>query len=113
MKKILIVWTLIAVILISGLTFVGFKIKEQNKPYRLLESELESKAEALIGEYPSLINNGNILEIDDFLNNNYEVDMTVNGDKCEGYVLIEKKLSIYSYKAYLKCNSYETTGYSK
>jgi len=111
MKKILIVWVLVAVILVGGLTFLGFKIKEQNKPYRTLENKLEETAIGLIGEKPNILNSSNKITLEDFTNNGYEINMTVNGDKCDGYVVASKTMSFYKYTAYIKCSNYTTAGY--
>ena len=113
MKKILIIWTIIAVILVGGLTYIGFNIKKQNKPYTDLEINLEKLAVSLVGEKPSIINETNKLTIEDFENNSYEINMNVGNDKCDGYVIVEKKLSFYKYSAYISCNNYVTNGYNK
>ena len=111
MKKIMIVWAVVAIILVGVLTYIGFNIKDNNKPYKSLEKELERKASALIGEKPGLLNSLNKLTVEDFNNNGYPVEMTVNGDKCDGYVTLSKNISIYEYNAYIKCNNYTTNGY--
>ena len=110
MKKIMIIWGVVAVILVAGLTTLGFKIKAQNKPYRDLEQELEKQAIALIGEKPSLAGIKKVT-LEDFANNNYEINMNVNNDKCDGYVMVEQSMSFYKYTAYIKCGKYTTHGY--
>ena len=114
MKKILVVWIIIAVILIAGLTILGFHIKKQNEPYKKLEKELEKQAISLIGEKPSYFPNGGKLTLEDFRNNNYEVSLKVDNDVCtDGYVIVSKNMGILDYKGYVKCNNYTTHGYKK
>lgn len=112
MKKILIVWTFIAVFLISGLTYLGLNIKKQNAPYRKLEAELEKQAISLIGENPIYGQNRNKITLEDLKNNNYKIDMKVNNDICtDGYVLVEKNMGLYKYTGYIKCNNYTSHGF--
>ena len=113
MKKVLIIWIPIAVVLVGALTYIGFSIKNQNAPYKKLEKELEKQAIALIGEKPAILSNGNKLEINDFINNGYSINMVVGKDTCDGYVIVTKTLSIYKYTPYIKCNNYTTNGYKK
>ena len=114
MKKRLIIWIIVAVILISGLTVLGFAIKKKNAPYNALEKELENKAIALIGEKPSLINSTSKLTILDLENNNYKIELKVNDDLCsDGYIIVSKEMGFYKYKGYIKCHNYTTHGYKK
>ncbi len=39
--------------------------------------------------------------------------MAVEEDECEGYVEIKRNITNYDYKAYIKCDSYETEGYEE
>lgn len=111
MKKILYVWIIIAVILVSGLTFIGIKIKNQNAPYTEIEKELVFAAQSYMGQYinemPSsqttvsykkLLETGLIKE---------------NEHQCDGYVFISKKIATFDYKAYIKCDKYTTRDFDE
>ena len=114
MKKILVIMGFVVVVLVGGLTFLGFRIKNQNEPYKKLENELEKQAIALIGEKPNYLPNGGKLTLADLTNNNYEVNMNVNGDVCsDGYIIVSKNMGFLDYKGYIKCNNYTTHGYKK
>ncbi len=113
MKKTMIIWGIIAVILVGGLTIVGIKITKHDKPYKELEYNLKRQAESLIGEYPSLINTMNKITIEDFTNNNYKIDLKVNNEVCDGYVMVEKRGNFYNYIPYIKCSNYQTKGFDK
>lgn len=44
----------------------------------------------------------------------YKIDeFKVENDICNGYVKIRKYIFTYSYKAYIKCNNYKTSGFNK
>ncbi len=112
MKKILIVWSFVAVFLICGLTYIGLHIKKQNEPYQKLEKELEKQAMSLIGEKPIYGENNSKITIEDFKNNNYEIELKTKNDNClDGYVLIEKSMGFLKYTGYIKCKNYTTHGY--
>lgn len=111
MKKILIIWSIIAVVLVGALTFIGFMIKKENAPYKKLEEELEKSAIALVGEKPAILSDGNILDMNTFKNNGYNINMTVGSDLCDGYVFVNKVMGFYQYESFIKCKNYTTNGY--
>lgn len=114
MKKILIFWIIIAILLTIALTILGINIKKQNAPYKELEKTIRFKTESLIGQNPSFLNALKYkVTIDDLNKNGYEVNSTVNNDACDGYVLIEEKMQVLKYKPYIKCKNYTTNGYQK
>ena len=114
MKKRLIIWSFFSIILVGGLTVLGFLVKKQNLPYKNLEEELEKQAMALVGEKPTYFQSTNKLSLQDLENNNYKIEMKVNDDKCvDGYIIIDRKMGILSYKAYITCSKYTTHGYKK
>ena len=49
MKKILYVWIAVAVLLVGGLTFIGFNIKKQDKPYTDYEKKTSICSPKLYG----------------------------------------------------------------
>lgn len=112
MKKRLVIWIVVAIILVGGLTVLGFLIKKKNSPYRALEKELEKQAIALVGEKPSYAQSISKLTVQDLENNNYKVEMKVNDDVCsDGYVVVTKNMGFLDYKGYIKCHNYTTHGY--
>lgn len=113
MKKILILWIFVAIFAFGGLTYLGFQIKKENEPYHQLEKDLEKKAVALAGEKPSYLQANARITIDDLNLNGYNVNKSVKGDTCDGYVLIEQSMSFYKYTSYIKCSKYTTAGYKK
>lgn len=111
MKKVLVLWILVAIFAFGGITYLGFVIKKENEPYHQLEKALEKQAIALTGSIPSFLAGGKKLTFEDLNKNGYTVNRTVNGDFCDGYVLIEQSMSFYKYIPYIKCSKYTTHGY--
>ena len=111
MKKVMIIWAIVAVILVGGLTYVGFNIKNNDKPYKELEKALTKEAISLVGEKPSLVMTDNKITMDTFKANNISVNMGVSDDVCDGYVIVENVRGFYNYKPYIKCQKYQTKGY--
>lgn len=114
MKKTSVLLIILSILIVCTLTFIGLNLKKQNKPYVDLEETLKFKAESMIGANPSLIKELNSkITLASLKENGYEVDTKVNDDTCEGYVLIEKEGQVLKYNPYIKCQKYETKGYTK
>ncbi len=110
MKKITIIWTLTLIVIVGGLTFIGFKIKSENKD-NVLESALITQTEKYlglyVGKYPKL--NENIkITYEELQEEGYDAELGVN---CTGYVIIENNNGEYEYDAFVKCPNYTTDGY--
>ena len=115
MKKIYFVWTLIIVLLLSVVTFIGFKVVNKNKIYKNLENDMEVVVSKYLGqyieEYPK--NGSKTVKIADVIDKGYELNMNINDDMCDGYVVVKKVSIAYEYDGYIKCNNYVTKGYSE
>ena len=111
MKKMLVLWGIVAIFAVGGITYIGLNMKKENVPYYELEKELEKQAIALVGEKPTMAYNGNKITIDMFKENNYNINMLINSDVCDGYVVLEQNMGIYKYHPYIKCSKYTTSGY--
>lgn len=113
MKKLYIVWVFIIVLLLSTVTFFGFRIVNKNKEYKSKEQEMESIVAKYLGqyieEYPST--GSKKIIIDDIINKGYNIDMSVENENCTGYVLVKKVSIAYEYDAFMKCDNYITDGY--
>ena len=113
MKKLMGLWIFVVVILISGLTYVGYLIKNENKVYKVLENKLEEVAQGYFGENPGLLSNNKIVQDTELGSYKEEILTKLKENDCKGYVNTTSNLGIYEYKAYIKCNNYETKGYEK
>lgn len=112
MKKITIIWTITLVIIVTGLTIVGFKIKNENIN-NIMEEELMKQAEKYLGLYPTLyppLGETATFSAEMLKDEGYDAKLE---DGCVGYVVVENKNSGFSYKAYVKCPDYTTEGYSE
>lgn len=115
MKKLMIVWGIIAVMLTGTLTFIGFKMKASLEGYHSLEMDMIEAA----GIYLKLedidlsINEKIKVPIKKLLEKDCLNHQTVDEDTCEGYVVISRNLDGNDYHSYIKCANYETEGYDK
>lgn len=113
MKKVYIVWTLIIILLLSVITIMGLSIINKDKEYKNLEKDMERVVSKYLGqyieEYPK--NGVKKVNITDVINKGYELEVNVNDDVCDGYVLVKKVSIAYEYTSYIKCNNYITKGY--
>ena len=115
MRKLIIPWIFIMVMLVGGLTFIGFYQASRYGSYRELESRLQRAAESYFGMFPGELPNtgrssitSHTLINEGFLNNlNYEEEV------CIGYVIISRRRIFYNYSAYIKCDNYATRGFNE
>ena len=113
MKHIYFVWGFIIVLLLGTITYMGIVIIDKNKEYKSLENEIEETVEKYLGEhlneYPT--NGSKKINISYIINKGYKINLTVNNDSCDGYVVVKKERVGYTFKPYIKCNNYTTNGY--
>ena len=107
MKKNMIIWLILIVILVGGLTIIGLKIKNENKEYKTLEKKMTDVAKAYYGEKPGLLKNNETISIQDLS----DYDNTLTNKVNEEDVKTTSNMCIFEYKAYIKCNEYTTKGY--
>ena len=114
MKVISIIWGMFLVTLFIIVTIFAFKFKSNSKKYLELGNYFSSKAQEYIEDkntYPEKNENVKVSK-SDLIDNNYLEELEVDGDICEGFVIVSFKES-YEYKAYLKCDKYKSAKYEK
>lgn len=112
MKKITIIWTITLVVIVAGLTVIGFKIKEENIN-EIMEESVVEQAKKYLGMYPGLFPTlGKTIKLDaeKMKSEGYDSELE---DGCTGYALVENKNVGFTYKGYIKCEEYTTKGYSE
>lgn len=112
MKKITIVWTIVLVIVVAGLTCIGLKVKEDNKS-NIMEESLEKQAQKYFGLYPSLFpvrGEEKRMSADELKTKGYDAKLD---EGCTGYVRVTNENSGYKYYGYIKCSDYTTKGYEE
>ena len=88
-------------------------IKNTNRKYKALESDMKEQANAYIIRNKVDLSNGESIKFDDNIleKAGFLKTMQVENDKCTGYVDVKRKTSGYDFKAYIKCTNYTTEGY--
>lgn len=109
MKKIIIVWTIILVCIVSGLTYFGIRVKE-NTIYELMEKEMVKQAKKYMSniEIKPELNELRKIDVDELKDKGY--DPKLESD-CHGYVIISNTEDGYKYTPYIKCEKYMTKDY--
>jgi len=111
MQRVLIVWIFVTVLLVGGLTFIGWYNIQQNGMFFKLENKLETAARTYFGMYPdrhpanSLTINSNTLIEEDML------DFENEDLECIGYVIVTSQLIGYRYEAFIRCMKYSTNNF--
>ena len=111
MKKGLILYITIAIILVVVLFFIGFNLTNKNNKYNKMEKRLVKTSEKYLGLYPGLYPKTNqlVLTSEMLKNKGYDVKLYKN---CSGYVIIKKNNNFYKYEPYIKCKDYTTKGFN-
>ncbi len=112
MKKVMVMWFLLVILIFGVLTVFGFKYLKV-KDYKNYEKNLKSVARRYmgehVGEYPET---GDLLYLNESELTQYNQNkIEIENDACIGFVVIQKGSAGYKYKSYIKCNKYTTKNY--
>jgi len=114
MKKIMVVWIFIMIILVGGLTFIGFHKANTQGVYRELEKKIVTAAESYFEMNPNRLPNAGSLSItserliyEGFLDNLY------HEGECIGYVIVTIRIRSHNFNGYIKCDNYTTHGFNE
>lgn len=109
MKKMIIAWMFIAVVLFGSLLTIGIVNTKKYEPYKVLESDLVEAAKGYIELTDKKITNKKTkITETDLENKNILPNMEVDGDLCSGYVNVSNTINGLEYQAMIKCDKYET-----
>lgn len=109
MKKIAYTGFTIVILLVIGLTVIGYILKNQNQVYYDLEKRIEESAKLYYSQFPDKFpSNKTTITSDKLIENNFLKNMKLSKEKCEGYVVVKKVYMYYEYAPYVKCKKYET-----
>ena len=110
MKKIFVAMIVIVVMLVSGLTFIGFQLQRRNRDFYDLEKKLVEAAEIYLGMHPEKFHNRTTsVTAVELINQNFLEDMNIDEETCLGYVIINSRpMRVPEYKAFIKCENYTT-----
>lgn len=110
MKKMMIIWVVIAIGLVGTLTFIGLQFQESVKEYRTYESDIIESAQIYM-EVTGMdldVSESLKLDIDKLIEDKYLDSNEVGEDTCTGHVTVKKTFDGLEYIPYIKCKEYET-----
>ncbi len=108
------IWGIIVVVILALLTFIGFKLKDNDNNYAKVEDKLKDSAEKYV-DYKFLYpKEGNETKVTskELIENEFLDELKYEDDVCEGYVIV-KLDGAYKYKSYIKCKNYTTKDFNK
>ena len=112
MKKLLVMWFIVAFMMVGGLTFIGWQKTSINKDYYKLEKELEESAKTYFGMFPIKLPSKELaIKSETLINEDMLKGLKYEGEDCEGYVVVKKQSVAYKYTPFIKCSDYETNKY--
>ena len=115
MKKLYVIWGILAVLIFAFLTAFGFMYKKKTYIYKDLENRLVAAEKKYVDSRFLYPENGEVVKItaNDLIENEFFDSMQLNDEVCEGYTTVRKDGGVFEYKAYIKCKWYKTKGYQK
>ena len=111
-KRFILGWTIIIFVMVSALVVMCLHIKNNNVD-NILEKTFVSQAEKYYGLNPGLLpskGKEKVVTLEDLKLSGYDPKL---GKSCNGYIIITNKTGVSKYKAYIKCDKYETKGYDE
>lgn len=109
MKKMIIAWILIAVILFGSLLTIGIVNTKKFESYKVLESDLVEAAKGYIELTDKKITAKTVkITENDLEKKRILPNMEVDGDLCSGYINVSNTLNGLEYKAVINCDKYKT-----
>lgn len=110
MKKLVIPWVIIAIMLTVSLLFIGYNVQKHDKDYRTLENDLiEASDIYLKNENIDLkINEKKVIKMETLIEKNILNSELKDKLSCDGYVEVKKGINKIDFKPYIKCDDYET-----
>ena len=110
MKKLTIFMVVFMLFLTGSLLYIGLSIQNKNKDYIAFENDLIDIAKTYVTTDQIGVNIGGSekLSLEQMINDLMLHSNKVNEDECSGYVTINRSLSGYEYKPYIKCSKYES-----
>lgn len=111
MKVISVVWGLILVLLVIGLTVIGFVYKHESEVYKEYEELLVKQATSYVEDRSMYPDESLKITDDEMLDDGYLETTYVNGHDCSSYVMVLKSGETYDFEPFIRCGNYKTKGY--
>ena len=110
MKKMMFAWLTVTTMLILSLLFIGLNVEKHNKEYKTLENDLVEAADVYIKtkDIDIKLNESKKISIDELIEENVIKSESKDKLKCDGYVIVKKKINKLDFSPYIKCDEYET-----
>lgn len=118
MKKTSILLTILIVLVLAIMIFIGVNVSRFNKPYKALEADIVVGMKQYYGQDINLTklpanNKTHKVTLKELKAFGIKINSDVNDDNCDGYGIVTGETLSHSYKAYIKCNKYTTKNYEK
>lgn len=114
LKKVSIVWGIVAILLFAFLTTMGLIYKNKSQKYKDAEEQLVKEVKSYTATDFKFPANGEevIITLEELKKANIMKELKVENQTCDGYVALTFN-NVTEYKAYIRCDKYTTHGYDK
>lgn len=115
MRKLIIPWIFTMILLVGGLTFIGFYQANKYGAYRALERKLEAAAGSYLGQFPDRHPNAGskLITANYLINEGFLDNLETEDESCTGYVIVTRRGMFYRYSSFIKCDNYITRNFDE
>ncbi len=115
MKKMMLAWMFLVVLLVGGLLFIGVRFKDSIREYEILEIDMNESANAFLKLREINLNPGESMKIsaNELIESGLLKSMEVGSDTCEGYVFVKKQGKNMNIESKIKCSQYTSLEYEE
>ena len=113
MKVMTIVWGIMIFAITGTLTFIGITYNKKLSDYQSYEKDIAKYSAIYVADKDLFQDDEKEIKINikDLYKAKYLDRLSVNGNKCKGYVIVTKEETEYNYEVFIDCGKYQTEGF--
>lgn len=106
-------WIIVMILLVGGLTFIGWQNIQRNGRYFELEKSLRLAAESYFNNYTERLSGESIVSKETLIYEEFLGNIDEELTSCIGYVIATPRVRSHLFKSYVKCENYTTRGFNQ
>jgi len=113
MKKMFITWILLMILMVGGLTFIGWHNIQRHGIYFSLERTMRLAAEEYFEMFNERLTGESVVSKETLIQQELIEGIDEELMRCVGYVLATPRGRSHTFRSYIKCEDYTTRGFDE
>ena len=113
MKRLFITWIIVMILMVGGLTFIGWYNIRTNGTYFDLERTMRKAAERYFSEYTERLTGEAFVSKETLLYEGFIEEIDEDLVTCRGFVVATPRGRRHTFKSYIECEEYTTRGFDE